>query len=105
MVVLLGVSPSKEKTTKLIFTRVGGASGLWLKSSAERGSPFFTLSQSTKVDSTIQNDPKMKSMKNHPVIILCVFSRRLIAVGTDSWYTRLMGEVGAGKSTVCLLFL
>ena len=46
----------------------------------------FTSSQSTEVDSTIQNDPERTNMKDHPVMILCVFSRLFIAIGTDSWY-------------------
>jgi hypothetical protein len=63
-----------------------GASEPWMKSSAGRGLPFFTPSQSASVDSTIQNDPKMTSMKNHPVMILCAFSHLLTAIVTDSWY-------------------
>jgi hypothetical protein len=41
---------------KLIFTRVGGASGSWLKSPAGRGRTFFTSSQSAIVDNTIDQD-------------------------------------------------
>ena len=37
------------------------------------------------VDSTIQNHNKKTSMNDHQVMILCVFSHLLIAIGTDSW--------------------
>ena len=47
--------------------------------------PRFSSSQSTIVDSTIQNDPKRTNMNDHPVMILCVFSRLFIAIGTDLW--------------------
>ena len=43
------------------------------------------------------------SNKSHPVIILCVFLRLLMAIKLTRG-TRLMGEIGAGKSTVCLYF-
>ena len=49
-----------KKPPELTFTRAGGASG--------------------------QDSPKMTSMKNHPVMILCAFSRLFIPTGTDSWY-------------------
>ena len=51
-----------------------------------RDLPRFTSSQSTDVDSTIQNDPERTGMNDHPVMILCVFSRLLLAIGTDSCY-------------------
>ena len=54
-----------------------------------RGLPRFTPSQSTiadSEDSSIHTDPERTSMNDHPIIILCVFSRLLIAIGTDSWY-------------------
>ena len=56
-----------------------------MRSQAGRGLPFFTSSQSTKVDSSIENDPKTTIVKNHPFMILCAFSRLLIAIGTDHW--------------------
>ena len=50
------------------------------------GLPRFTPSRSTIVeDSTIKNDPKRTSMNDHQIIILCAFSRLLIAIGTDMW--------------------
>ena len=45
----------------------------------------FKSLQSTDVDSPIQNDPERTNMKDHPVMILCVFSCLFIAIGTDSW--------------------
>ena len=50
--------------------------------------PRFSSSQSTiqVVDSTIQNHHKRTSMNDHPVMILCVFSRLPIAIGADLWY-------------------
>ena len=86
------------------FSTWEAASEPWMKSSAGRGLPFsisprsanvlaryglpFFTSQnaSLSVDSAIQNDLKMTSIKGHPVMILCVFSRLLTAIGTYSWY-------------------
>ena len=41
--------------------------------------------------------------ERHPVMILCAFSCLLVAIKLTRG-TRLMGEIGAGKSTVCLYF-
>ena len=41
--------------------------------------------------------------ESHPIMILCAFSCLLVAIKLTRG-TRLMGEIGAGKSTVCLYF-